>query len=63
MAATRPGLGILGKLLVAYVVPTLVLFAFFGFVTHEFTRRELEDEMGKRLAAIAHPDFRDELSG
>jgi len=54
VAVHRPGLGILGKLLVAYVVPTLVLFAFFGFVTHEFTRRELEDEMGKRLASIAH---------
>ena len=49
----RPGLGILAKLLVAYVVPTLVLFAAFGWVTFEFTRRELEDEMGKRLAAIA----------
>jgi signal transduction histidine kinase len=49
----RPGLGILAKLLVAYVVPTLVLFAVFGFVTHAFTRRELEDEMGKRLAATA----------
>jgi signal transduction histidine kinase len=52
----RSGLGavtILAKLLVAYVVPTLVLFVAFGFVTHEFTRRELEAEMGQRLAAIA----------
>lgn len=44
---------ILVKLLVALVIPALVLFTLFAFVAYEVSRRDLDDELGKRLEAIA----------
>lgn len=44
---------ILAKLLLAVVVPTLVLFGLFGFLSLEATRRSLDDELGRRLTALA----------
>lgn len=44
---------ILVKLILAFVVPTAVLFATFAVVAHEVTRRDLDDELGSRLEAIA----------
>jgi signal transduction histidine kinase len=44
---------ILGKLLFAFVVPTLVLFGLFGFLSVEAARRSLDDELGLRLTALA----------
>jgi len=44
---------ILVKLLVALVLPALVLFTLFAFVAYEVSRRDLDDELGKRLEAIA----------
>lgn len=46
-------LSILAKLLLAFAVPTLVLFSLFAFVAHEVARGDLEGELGTRLAAIA----------
>ncbi len=44
---------ILVKLLVALVLPALALFTLFAFVAYEVSRRDLDDELGKRLEAIA----------
>lgn len=44
---------ILVKLLVALVLPALLLFTVFGFVAHEVSRRDLDEEVGRRLQAIA----------
>ena len=44
---------ILVKLLAALVLPTLGLFTLFAFVAHEVSRRDLDDELGRRLEAIA----------
>ena len=44
---------ILAKLLGAYLVPALATFAGFGLVAHYVARRALEDELGRRLNAIA----------
>lgn len=44
---------ILAKLLGAYLVPALATFAGFGLVAHYVARRALEDELGRRLTAIA----------
>ncbi len=41
------------KLLLAFVVPTVVLFAVFATYAYEVTRRDLEAELGRRLAAVA----------
>ncbi|MBK7536494.1 MAG: HAMP domain-containing protein [Myxococcales bacterium] len=49
----RPRATILVKLLLAFVLPTVVLFAAFAVVAHEVTRRDLDDELGTRLEAIA----------
>jgi signal transduction histidine kinase len=49
----RPRATILVKLLLAFVLPTAVLFATFAVVAHEVTRRDLDDELGTRLEAIA----------
>ncbi len=49
----RPRATILVKLLVALVLPTLVLFTLFAFVAYEMNRRDLDDELGRRLIAIA----------
>ncbi len=49
----RPRLTILFKLLIAFVVPTVVLFAVFATYAYEVTRRDLEAELGRRLAAVA----------
>jgi signal transduction histidine kinase len=45
--------GILGKLLLAYVVPSLALFGLFGFLALEVARRSLDEELGARLGAPA----------
>ncbi len=44
---------ILVKLLAALVVPVVVLFALFAIVAFEVSRRDLDDELGRRLEAIA----------
>jgi signal transduction histidine kinase len=44
---------ILVKLLVALVLPALVLFTVFAFVAYEVSRRDLDEEVGNRLKAIA----------
>jgi signal transduction histidine kinase len=44
---------ILVKLLAALVVPVVVLFALFAVVAYEGSRRDLDAELGDRLAAIA----------
>jgi signal transduction histidine kinase len=49
----RPRPTILVKLLLAFVLPTAVLFAAFAVVAHEVTRRDLDDELGTRLEAVA----------
>lgn len=49
----RPRATILVKLSLAFVLPAVVLFATFGVVAHEVTRRTLDAELGTRLEAIA----------
>jgi len=44
---------ILVKLLGALVLPAVALFTAFAFVAHEVSRRDLDDELGRRLEAIA----------
>ena len=44
---------ILVKLLLAFVVPTVLLFALFAVVAYQVARRDLEAELGTRLAAVA----------
>jgi signal transduction histidine kinase len=44
---------ILVKLVLAFVLPTMLLFSGFAFVAHEVARRDLEAELGTRLAGIA----------
>jgi len=44
---------ILVKLLGALVLPVVVLFALFAVVAYEVSRRDLDDELGRRLTAIA----------
>lgn len=49
----RPRLTILVKLVLAFVLPTMLLFSGFAFVAHDVARRDLEAELGTRLAGIA----------
>jgi len=49
----RPRATILVKLLVALVLPAVALFTLFAFVAYELNRRDLDDELGRRLIAIA----------
>ena len=44
---------ILVKLLVALVLPAVALFSVFAVVAYEVSRRDLDDELGQRLEAIA----------
>jgi signal transduction histidine kinase len=44
---------ILVKLLAALVLPVVILFALFAVVAYEVSRRDLDDELGQRLMAIA----------
>ncbi len=44
---------ILVKLLGALVLPVVALFTLFAFVAHDVSRRDLDDELGRRLEAIA----------
>jgi len=44
---------ILVKLLLAFALPTVVLFGLFAVVAHEVTRRELDAELGTRLTTAA----------
>ncbi len=44
---------ILVKLLGSLVLPVVVLFALFAMVAYEVSRRDLDDELGRRLVAIA----------
>jgi signal transduction histidine kinase len=52
-AMKPPFFGILFKLLFAFTIPMVVLFAVFAWVAHEVERRDLEAELGTRLAAVA----------
>lgn len=49
----RPRVTILVKLLLAFALPTAILFSVFAVVAHEVTRRDLDDELGARLEAVA----------
>lgn len=49
----RPRATILVKLLLAVAAPTLALFTVFAVVALEVTRRDLDDELGTRLTAVA----------
>jgi signal transduction histidine kinase len=49
----RPRATLLVKLLAALVVPVVALFALFAVVAYEVSRRDLDDELGRRLEAIA----------
>ncbi len=49
----RPRATILLKLLLAFAVPSLALFAIFGYVALEVTRQDLDAELGTRLEAVA----------
>jgi signal transduction histidine kinase len=49
----RPRVPILVKLLVALVVPAIGLFSVFAWVAYEVSRHDLDDELGRRLEAIA----------
>lgn len=49
----RPRLTILVKLVFAFVLPATLVFTLFGAIAHEVARRDLEAELGRRLAAIA----------
>ena len=49
----RPRATILVKLLGAFAVPTLALFALFAVIALEVTRRDLDAELGHRLEAVA----------
>jgi signal transduction histidine kinase len=44
---------ILVKLLAALVLPTVTLFTVFAYVAYDVSRRDLDDELGRRLEAIA----------
>ena len=52
-AVVRPRATVLVKLLGAFAVPTLALFALFAVVALEVTRRDLDAELGHRLTAVA----------
>ncbi len=49
----RRGVGILVRLIIAFAVPTALLFAAFAYLAHGVAERELETELGKRLTAVA----------
>jgi len=49
----RPRPTILVKLLVAFAVPTLALFALFAYGAYTVTRDDLDAELGTRLTAVA----------
>ncbi len=49
----RPRLTILVKLLLAFAVPTMALFAVFAVFAHQVAQRDLEAELGTRLTAVA----------
>jgi signal transduction histidine kinase len=49
----RPRLPILVKFLAAFAVPTLVLFAVFAYVAYDVTERDLDEELGARMRAVA----------
>jgi signal transduction histidine kinase len=49
----RPRATILVKLLVALVLPAVALFTLFAFVAYQVSRRDLDEELGRRLEAIA----------
>ncbi len=51
MARTAPT--ILARLLLAYVVPTLALFALFAYFAYDLMRRDLDADLGQRLVSIA----------
>ncbi|MEZ4400981.1 MAG: HAMP domain-containing sensor histidine kinase [Kofleriaceae bacterium] len=49
----RPRATVMVKLLGAFAVPTLALFALFAVIALEVTRRDLDAELGHRLEAVA----------
>jgi signal transduction histidine kinase len=49
----RRSSSLLVRLLVAYLLPTLALFALFGWMAHGEAQRNLEDSLGRRLTGIA----------
>lgn len=53
MSRNRPRVTILVKLLVAFSVPTLTLFVGFAVLAYTVAERDLEEELGRRLSAVA----------
>ena len=53
MSVRLPRGRLLGKLLMAMLVPAILALAFFGAAAHEVARRVLEQELGRRLATAA----------
>ncbi len=51
--AARPTHSIFAKVLVLYLLPTLLALGCFGLVAHYFARRALEAELGRRLMGVA----------
>jgi signal transduction histidine kinase len=51
--AKAPHSTLLAKLTFAYLLPTLLLVALFGFFAHDLGRRALDDELGRRLVSVA----------
>ena len=49
----RPAPTILVKLLLAYLTPTLILFAAFGWLGYGLLRRDLDSALGARLSSVA----------
>lgn len=43
----------LAKLTAAYALPTVALFSAFGWLAYDIARRDLDAELGKRLASLA----------
>jgi signal transduction histidine kinase len=52
-APRRRSSSLLIRLLVAYLLPTLVLLGLFGWLAHRATERSLEESLGRRLQAVA----------
>src|SRR5256885_14130463 len=53
MAAQGRRRTLLGRLVGAYLIPTLLLVGGFGYAAHYLGRRSLDEELGRRLVSIA----------
>jgi len=53
MRTPRAPSSLLIRLLIAYLLPTLALFALFGWLAHRAAERSLEESLGARLVGVA----------